>query len=1074
MDPSRRVYDDKDNKAGSDYGDSGGLDKVKNQEKDGSLYNPGGAAKKTADAAKSATDGAKAVASAVAGGGGLAGAATSLAKNSFNWLKSNKKKSAAGAGIIATIFTMLFGMFMLIIPLKIEHVVKNLEKRFFASSQDAMGNMSKKMVKNYIKNKVMPGYSKCGSTINRKCHARVDVKSNNPVSKLYGTWRDKKLENSLADKGMSFERKGNTWRIKYATLNKGNGVDIGPHAELFDKTFDNNKDLNRFLDDSMSGETKWKKVWYRYKIGNLLERKYGIKRCIVFCGSRKAINDVKKLPKEAVKKLAKTYLIERVILPRNVIMGVVMQCFIEQTCNEKTDSQPTDPNDPKTGGEPTTPAENEVKDNFEKDAERISTKVEEKVATREGVEKEIKEKGLNRYLGEKALEKMVGKEASKEILSAAVPVAGQIKIALKIAKVISYIDNATKFLKKLRYIANAASAVQLFTTYQTYTDEIHTGGKDAGEVGSFVSSLGPNNKNSNFDKDQGSLSADQTKDKIKGGVAGAEESPLYGAIMGGKNSIGPKSSFLNPLSPSAYAETASKNSSYRCDDGKPVPKGQYVCLEEQLGGNEGTIGSINSFLHNPVMGKVTAVAHLVNDTVGLAGDLFDFLIGTLTDAFMPVAKAVSDTIDPLCGNVGKFAPYVNVYCAGKTIVKGSEKAISDGLNSIVTTLLPSPFGPDMSGGRNFNMMAAGANVVGNDACAQAGCGQVSKKFVADIINKNQNEEIDRFKQQPFFARIFDTESDYSLVSRVAMATPIGVQSSAQNSFASLMSNPFGGLFAVFGNLFGNKHTFAAASEDTVDVFKIGTFGFDPKAIPDDPEAYWDSHNCDEKIKNWQDESISTPNPDTEMPMHKSPNACMLIKNAVPALGGAMNTDLLSEEDKKHLGTSTASSSSAATDTASENIDMAHLYEPSDKIACAPGSRDIGVQDGYHSGAKVKVRVCAIDSVAETGDTSSLSGANGKLLVNSRLSAFYVKLVKDAQQGGVSGISAAEGFRTMARQRELFAQYGSGRAARPGYSNHQMGLAIDWSEGMISYLQRNPHGLKATVSGEPWHWSPTGN
>jgi len=86
----------------------------------------------------------------------------------------------------------------------------------------------------------------------------------------------------------------------------------------------------------------------------------------------------------------------------------------------------------------------------------------------------------------------------------------------------------------------------------------------------------------------------------------------------------------------------------------------------------------------------------------------------------------------------------------------------------------------------------------------------------------------------------------------------------------------------------------------------------------------------------------------------------------------------------------------------------------------------------------------------------------------------VKLVKDAQQGGVSGISAAEGFRTMARQRELFAQYGSGRAARPGYSNHQMGLAIDWSEGMISYLQRNPHGLKATVSGEPWHWSPTGN
>jgi hypothetical protein len=178
---------------------------------------------------------------------------------------------------------------------------------------------------------------------------------------------------------------------------------------------------------------------------------------------------------------------------------------------------------------------------------------------------------------------------------------------------------------------------------------------------------------------------------------------------------------------------------------------------------------------------------------------------------------------------------------------------------------------------------------------------------------------------------------------------------------------------------------------------------------------------------------------------------------------------LSEDDKKHIGTN----STAATDTANAEIDLNTLNDPSDKIACAEGSRDIGVQDGYHGGKKVKVRVCALDNVPETGTTSDLPGANGKLLVNSRLSAFYVQLIKDAKGSGVTGISAQEGFRTMARQRELKAQEGD-RAATPGFSNHQMGAAVDWSDSMVAYLKNKPHGLKAEVGGEAWHWSPTGN
>lgn len=160
-----------------------------------------------------------------------------------------------------------------------------------------------------------------------------------------------------------------------------------------------------------------------------------------------------------------------------------------------------------------------------------------------------------------------------------------------------------------------------------------------------------------------------------------------------------------------------------------------------------------------------------------------------------------------------------------------------------------------------------------------------------------------------------------------------------------------------------------------------------------------------------------------------------------------------------------------------SIDLEAIKKPSDKIGCAEGSKDVGVQDGYLAGEKIPIRVCAITSVPETGETSPIKGANGKLLVNSAMSAFYVNLVQDAKADGVD-VSASEGFRLMARQQEFWDAYQNGTgnlAARPGHSNHQLGVAVDWSPSMYQWLANgNSQGLEATVSGEPWHWSPTVN
>ncbi|PZR03768.1 MAG: hypothetical protein DI536_35485 [Archangium gephyra] len=70
---------------------------------------------------------------------------------------------------------------------------------------------------------------------------------------------------------------------------------------------------------------------------------------------------------------------------------------------------------------------------------------------------------------------------------------------------------------------------------------------------------------------------------------------------------------------------------------------------------------------------------------------------------------------------------------------------------------------------------------------------------------------------------------------------------------------------------------------------------------------------------------------------------------------------------------------------------------------------------------------------------------------------------------------------MAEQQRLYALYKAGKgnlAARPGYSNHQGGTAVDvatggsYSSKAYKWLARNArqYGFVNDVRGEPWHWT----
>ena len=105
--------------------------------------------------------------------------------------------------------------------------------------------------------------------------------------------------------------------------------------------------------------------------------------------------------------------------------------------------------------------------------------------------------------------------------------------------------------------------------------------------------------------------------------------------------------------------------------------------------------------------------------------------------------------------------------------------------------------------------------------------------------------------------------------------------------------------------------------------------------------------------------------------------------------------------------------------------------------------------------------------------------NGQYL-RADAAAHYKKMVAAAAKAGIH-LTPDSGFRSMAEQQHLYQLYLSGQgnlAAKPGYSNHQGGVAMDiggvngYGTAAYNWLRAHAgdYGFRNTVSGEFWHWS----
>jgi LAS superfamily LD-carboxypeptidase LdcB len=122
-----------------------------------------------------------------------------------------------------------------------------------------------------------------------------------------------------------------------------------------------------------------------------------------------------------------------------------------------------------------------------------------------------------------------------------------------------------------------------------------------------------------------------------------------------------------------------------------------------------------------------------------------------------------------------------------------------------------------------------------------------------------------------------------------------------------------------------------------------------------------------------------------------------------------------------------------------------------------------IERGFRDGRPVRIRVVEVSGVEVEVDT-----ARG-----------FKKMAAAAAKSGVD-LDIRSGFRSHQRQKELYRAWREGwgnKAARPGFSNHQSGRALDIDmddHGVAWWMSRNAKkfGFRQTVHGEPWHWEFT--
>ncbi|HEY5550167.1 MAG TPA: hypothetical protein VIK37_03170 [Candidatus Saccharimonadales bacterium] len=883
-------------------------------------------------------------------------------------LRTRRRKVLFGGGLLAVLVTAAIALFISLIPLKILHIVNNLQDRFYATAENSMEKEVDRLYSNYLKKKIRLGT--CKKQIDSSCNPFTAGDS--LVTRLYRGWSNGRLEDKLWEKygiRVKVNRAGgvNSYELQFKKQSVGVALRnnfINGSATIDEilinegvMTSATRNEVRQAFRLALADESLYKKAMYRIKVGRLLENKYGIKRCIIGCKLRDNFADWKDDKKRAYK----MYLSDRVLKPRAQIFGLMVDCILTPgLCNDILDTKPgpyqatvsgctggcTD------GGEPLSDTErNKIRAEL---LRVLASQFDSDPVKLRQVYDDIYKNGFSRYLAGSIIERITGtksKDAGNgrlrvaasfvaEKSSNAIPVIGQMILA---AQIVDIVNKLPELIPKLVYISNSTSMVQLYTMYRIDADELKEGNVDAEILGTFVDSLGP-----------GDHTIPGEGENQIGGNAGAEQTPLYGALL---SSTGEKTKFYSPIadvfSPHVSAQQATPTTTtYLCknNDGVeyPVKAGQLTCDEFDLRSRTrlASLKSITDAL-GPIWVALVKAADLINGAVGTA---IDVLIGAV-ERFLgckPIITLFGKEIkNPLCD-------------ALKALIGPFVSALLDLINPLVSTLAGALGGffadileinanlisGDMSGGRTFDLMAGGADISGNEF-ANHGLGGVAltEQQLAENLYYHEQNKLAEYKNQSIFARMLDTESKYSPVSKLALALPSNSQDATFRIRSFFATNPINKIFGVFSNLlsFGGQAG-AATTQVFKDPFGVLQYGYplDDPAFSEfngDPETYWNT-NCTTEPGSpnltlaWNEYAGSeeSRDPITFMPTNRKPppgsklaqispygtNRCLLIQAAVGSAGAVFTDDVLTPEEQADANSTSGSTGGISVGTGSCN------------------------------------------------------------------------------------------------------------------------------------------------------------
>lgn len=368
--------------------------------------------------------------------------------------------------------------------------------------------------------------------------------------------------------------------------------------------------------------------------------------------------------------------------------------------------------------------------------------------------------------------------------------------------------------------------------------------------------------------------------------------------------------------------------------------------------------------------------------------------------------------------------------------------------------------------------------------------------VDKITRQYEKVEYEAFGKKSLVAKLFDIQDYNSVASKTIGTMDTNIQRGATNVATSVLSlRTFTGLFGTFGL----TKVGAAEKNERYD-WNMPLYSIplrllndpeyaDPYASADKMATILDSKDGEKYIekaskcfgntvqkgtRGWEVKPVRDVNPNsTEYVEAKcanldDPNWNRMIMFVFDSREmDATNCFLSSDEDGI---ASCANNGIGLTSEVPETSDPSIPLGPAG--TCEAGQA-AGQATGYQDNKPIQITLCKVEGT----------------LVNAQISGNLQKMLEAARAQNIV-LRPGSGFRTMEEQRRLYNCYitqscNKGRkAARPGYSNHQMGLAVDYSStgGLIEsrgtkayqWLKQNAatYGFK-NLPEEPWHWSIDG-